>query len=112
MSEKSNPEEDKTGGSTPNQYRRSIILPNTNDRYTFTLVDIEVGDVIDSFDLDFNEGNVVKGMCRKGTKKGTTVEYDRKKAVWFSLRSLLKDDFISHKEFWEMAKSCGLSKEI
>ena len=102
----------KTGGSTPNQYRRALFLPTTADRTTHIEVDVEVGDTIDIFELDFNEGNVLKGMCRKGSKEDTSVEYDRKKAVWFSLRSMFKGGLITHKEFWQMAKACNLSEEV
>lgn len=49
---------------------------------------IEVIDIIESFDLNFNLGNTVKYVLRAG-KKGNKKE-DLEKAVWYLKRELNK----------------------
>jgi hypothetical protein len=49
---------------------------------------IEVIDIIESFDLNFNLGNTIKYVLRAG-KKGNKKE-DLEKAVWYLKRELNK----------------------
>ena len=101
-----------TGGSSPNYYRKSMSLPMTNDRVMFRCVDLEAGDVIDAWDLNFNMGNVVKSSLRGDNKEGVDAKYALDKIIWFALREELRLDLITHKEFWEKAFAVGLAKEI
>lgn len=101
-----------TGGSSVSYYRKSLTLPLTSDRTQYVTVDLEVGDFTDAWDLDGNQFNVVKAIARSGCKKDTSIEYDLDKNLWFCLRSKLKAGLITHQEFWQMAKACGLSEEV
>lgn len=50
---------------------------------------LEVIDVIEAFDLNFNIGNVIKYTLRAG-KKGDRIE-DLKKAIWYLNRELERE---------------------
>lgn len=105
------PEESVTGGSSPNYYRKSMLLPMTGDRRMFRKVDVEAGDVIDAWDLNFNMGNIVKSSLRGNNKEGVDDKYALDKIIWFALREQYRKGLISHGEFWSKATAIGLSKE-
>lgn len=93
----------KTGGSTPNQYRLSINLPLTSDRTQFVDVDLEAMDVIDALDLSGNLKDVQKALFRMGKKQYTPVVYDLNKCLFYILREMKKRDTISYAKFWEVS---------
>lgn len=49
---------------------------------------LEAIDVIESWDLNFNLGNVIKYVCRAGVKGSDTREEDLNKALWYLSREL------------------------
>lgn len=101
---KEEPAPEKTGGSTPNQYRISVNLPLTEDRTKFVQADLEAMDVIDALDLSGNLKDVQKALFRLDKKGGTSVEYDLTKSIFYLLREMKKRDLISHTKFWEISE--------
>ena len=53
---------------------------------------VEVIDAIEAWNLDFCLGNAVKYISRSGHKDSNKTEQDLKKAVWYILRHLGKED--------------------
>ena len=94
---------EKTGGSTPNQYRISLNLPTTEDRTKFIQVDLEAMDVIDALDLSGNLKDVQKALFRLDKKADVSVQYDLTKSVFYLVRELKKRGYISHAKFWEIS---------
>lgn len=101
-----------TGGSSPNYYRKTVLLPLSEARQDHVHVDLEAGDVIDSWGLNFNMGNIIKSTLRGDNKDGVDAEYALDKIIWFALREKMAQGIITHKEFWAQAKAIGLSKEV
>jgi len=97
------PAPEKTGGSTPNQYRISLNLPTTEDRTKFVQVDLEAMDVIDALDLSGNLKDVQKALFRLDKKADVSVQYDLTKSVFYLVRELKKRGYISHAKFWEIS---------
>jgi hypothetical protein len=64
------------------------IVDNVNSPRHYQGNGIEVIDIIESFDLNFNLGNTIKYVLRAG-KKGNKKE-DLEKAVWYLKRELNK----------------------
>lgn len=54
---------------------------------------VETIDVIESFDLNFNLGNVIKYVLRAGKKEGEEKEKDLNKAMFYLKREVSKDEF-------------------
>lgn len=98
------PAPEKTGGSTPNQYRISVNLPLTEDRTKFVQVDLEAMDVIDALDLSGNLKDVQKAFFRLDKKEGVSTKYDLTKSVFYLFREMKKRGFISHAKFWEISE--------
>ena len=101
--EEEEPAPEKTGGSTPNQYRISLSLPTTEDRTKFVQVDLEAMDVIDALDLSGNLKDVQKALFRLDKKADVSVQYDLTKSVFYLVRELKKRGYISHAKFWEIS---------
>lgn len=101
-----------TGGSSPTYYRKSLVLPMADNRDIFCEVDLEAGDVIDAWNLNFNMGNIVKSSLRGDNKEGVDNKYALDKIIWFALREELRQGLITHREFWQKAVAVGLAKEI
>lgn len=104
--------EEVTGGSSPNYYRKSILLPSSKDRHNYHQVDIECGDVSDAWNLNGNMFNVLKSNLRGDNKEGVDNKYALDKILWFTLREKKRLGLITHSQFWEQAKAIGLSKEV
>jgi hypothetical protein len=51
---------------------------------------IEVLDVIEAFNLNFNTGNAVKYICRAGRKDPSKHVEDLKKAIFYLNREVIK----------------------
>lgn len=64
------------------------IVDNVNSPRHYQGNGIEVIDIIESFELNFNLGNTIKYVLRAG-KKGNKKE-DLEKAVWYLKRELNK----------------------
>jgi hypothetical protein len=103
LAEKEESAPEKTGGSTPNQYRISLNLPMTEDRTGFVQVDLEAMDVIDALDLSGNLKDVQKALFRLDKKAGVSVQYDLTKSVFYLVRELKKRGYISHAKFWKIS---------
>lgn len=101
--EEEEPAPEKTGGSTPNQYRIPLSLPTTEDRTKFIQVDLEAMDVIDALDLSGNLKDVQKALFRLDKKADVSVQYDLTKSVFYLVRELKKRGYISHAKFWEIS---------
>lgn len=54
---------------------------------------LEAFDVIDSFELNFNLGNVIKYVLRAGKKDGEEKGKDLNKALFYLKREVSKDEF-------------------
>lgn len=59
-----------------------------NPRYYHSDSGIEVIDVIESFKLDFLDGQVIKYILRAGKKNGANYLTDIKKALWYLERQI------------------------
>lgn len=101
-----------TGGSSPSYYRKSIMLPLTEDRTKFALVDLEAFDVSNAWDMNANAFNVFKSTVRGDNKPGVDHEYALDKQLWFTLTEKLRRDLITTEQFWQMAVALGISKDV
>lgn len=72
---------------------------------------LEVIDIIEAFELNFNFGNAIKYILRAG-KKGDFAE-DLKKAVWYLQREINRYPIVSDGEVMELyhPKQCELVEE-
>jgi hypothetical protein len=102
----------KTGGSSPNQYRKKVMLPLSSDRGQYVEVDLEVEDFVEAFQLNPNAFNCVKAWARLGVKEGTSVEYDLNKNLWFTLKEKQEKGVITKKQLWKYRQLLGLCEEI
>lgn len=101
-----------TGGSSPNQYRKSLLLPLSEDRTKYVEVDLEVEDITEAWKINPNTFNCIKAYLRLGVKQGTTVEYDLDKILWFTLKEKQERGIITKAQLWEYRKALGLCEEV
>lgn len=50
-----------------------------------------LGDIIDGFRLNFNQGNILKAIWRLGRKPGVSRSYDLKKIIYYAQRELNRE---------------------
>ena len=98
-----------TGGSSPNQYRKTLTLPCTLNREIYETVDVETMDITEAFGFDGNQKDIFKALCRDKHSDN----YDLDKIVFYSLRNRYnKSKDITHADFWKACVACGVAEYL
>ena len=89
---------DERDGITPHQreaYNQGNKKPTTREGWATSYYElpedaVELGDLIEYRNMNFNVGNIFKACYRLGHKDGTSIVYDLNKIIYFAERELAR----------------------